>query len=363
MAIWLGQKFPKYTILHRSWNTTTLTYDAAVTVSAGTGSKTLTIYNASSPGELAPYSTPKLTAQLPVSPHAVIISYGHNSSSNTARADNYTLVRALRESHPFAAIIMTAQNPRATTDPDYTNGILRQQSNIDLAQSEGLGLINVMQAFLDNPNYATDWLDPDGLHPNAAGMQVWRNEVIKHIRDDSVTVPQGPISDNRSEVWIPAASFVAKTGSPVRVDTHDLGPYWALPPTGTTAIHTQVAVPPSWDHMSFYAKWLQTTTTGLTASNNAFRIVTSVRGFGPPGYATAPSAAPATTLGGLSASNPSANNNSPGVRTSNLGQTRPIGYGIGNILALEIKRLGDDTVVDVNPDEFRLLGVMAIRQS
>lgn len=365
-ALWLGVKYPAYTVLHRSWNTTSLNYDVATTVSTGTGTKTLTIFNASSPGELATYSTPKLAAQLPVAPHAVIISYGHNSSSATARPDNYALVRAIRESFPFTAIIMTAQNPRAQTDSDYNNGILRQQSNIDLAQSEGLGIINVMQAFLDNSNYATDWLDPDGLHPNAAGMQIWRNEVIKHFRDDSVTVPRGAYSDNISEIWIPASNFIAKSTvtAPVRVDTHDLGPYWTLPATGTSSIHTQFAVPPSWDHLNLYAKWMQIATSGFTAGNNVIRAAASVRGFGAPGYNNAPSTAATTGLTSIGTVNVVANNNAGGVgvKTSNLGFTRPIGYGLGNIMALEIKRFGDD-VSDTNTEEWRLLGIMAIRQS
>jgi hypothetical protein len=239
---WLATHYPAYTVLYRLWNDTTQGYDAVVTLQTGTGSKTLTIYNGSMPGGGGDYSTPRLAIQVPVAPHAIIMSYGRNSSASTARTQNYPLVRAIRESFPNAALVLTAQNPRATTETDYAGNNSRQQSNIDLAQGEGLGLINVFQRYLDNPTYSTDWVLPDGIHTTDAGSLIWRDEVIKHFRDDGVTVPSGP-RDHQSQLWIPAKSFELKSGSPVFASTNDLGPTWSFPATGTSVVHTSAAFP------------------------------------------------------------------------------------------------------------------------
>jgi len=364
-AQWLAAKYPAYTVLHRLWNDTNQNYDSATTVHTGTGTHTLTIYNGSMPGANADYSVSRLALQVPVIPQAIIISYGYNSSAVTYRPINYPLVRAIRESFPFAAIAITAQGPRVSSDPDYANGLLRQQSNIDLAQSEGLGLINVMQAFLDNPTYAADWLQVDGLHPNAAGMQVWRDEVVKHFRGDSVAMPLGPRSDNLSQVWIPAVDFVAKTGTPTRVDTNDAGPYWSLPNAGTTAIQALVSAPMGWDVVRFYAKWLQVTFTGFTGANNGIRVQVSNKGLGlNQGYNTAPASVPMSSL--VSIQGPltlgGSNTSVATARTSYLGYTNLIAAALGNPFAIEVKRLGDDAA-DTNADAWLLLGVMAVRQS
>lgn len=364
-AQWLAAKYPAYTVTHRLWNDTNQNYDAATTIQTGTGSKTLAIYNASTPGKYSDYSLPILAAQIPVTPHAVIISYGYNSTATTARTAQYPLVRAIRESFPFAAIVVTAQASRISSDSDYANNLLRQQSNIDLAASEGLGLINVLQAFLDNPTYAADWLQGDGLHPNTAGMLVWRDEVIKQFRDDAASLPLGPRSDNSSQLWIPASQFVLKSGSPSRVDTHDLGPYWSFPNAGTSIIHAQAAAPPSWDAVKFYAKWIQVANSGFTGSNNKIITQTSVRGFAAPGYNTAPSTAALSALtSSQGAVSLLANNvtNAAQVKTSYLGYANLIGASFGNVFALEVKRLGDDAL-DTDADAWLLLGVMALRQS
>jgi hypothetical protein len=80
VASWLASRYPAYTVLHRLWNDTNQNYDTATTVQTGNGSHTLTIYNASTPGMAANYSTARLGAQVPVTPTAFIINYGHNST-------------------------------------------------------------------------------------------------------------------------------------------------------------------------------------------------------------------------------------------------------------------------------------------
>lgn len=361
---YLAGKYPAYKVLHRLWNDTNQNYDAAVTIGNGAAARTLTIYNASTPGKLASYSTPILAAQLPVTPHAVIISYAHNSSATTARPDNYVLTRAVREMYPFAPIVLTAQNPRIATDADYANGLLRQQSVIDLAQSEGHGLINVLQTFLANPTYATDWLMADGLHPNTAGRQVWANEVARHLEITATAITPVDSRTELSKIWIPANHFILKSGTPTQTASAESGPQWSFPATGTAVIVGSIDLPSNWDQVKFYGLWGQTTFTGFTSANNVARMRLRYKGLGSPGYATAPSTAAATAaLGGTDVTFAANNGGALDVKkTSILATVAFRQYGYGTPVVLEVARMGDDAL-DTYADPMLLLGVMAVRAS
>lgn len=362
-AQWLAARFPAYTVVYRLWNDTNQNYDAAVTIQTGTGSRTLTIYNASTPGMAAGYSLTRIAAQIPVAPTAVIINYGHNSPSATLRSDNFQLVRAVREKYPNAVLALTAQNPRGAADANYADALIRQQINIDLAQSEGYGLINVFQTFLANPTYATDWLQGDNLHPNVTGSQKWAAEVQKHLAaDDTSVVPSGP-RPALDKVWLPASAMRLKSGTPTQVDTMDQGPLWSFATTGTNVVHGVLEVPSTWDVVNFYALWIQTTSTGFSPSNNVCRCRLRVKGLGDPGYATPPATAGIIAIAALPDVTLAANNaTAGGKKTTSLGQTKLQQFGYGSTFALEFSRLGDDAL-DNYSDPLLLLGIMAVRAS
>jgi lysophospholipase L1-like esterase len=363
VASWLASRYPAYTVLHWLWNDTNQNYDTPTTIQAGSGSHSLKIYNASTPGKLASYSTPILAAQLPIAPHAVIMNYGHNTTATTVRPDNLTLARAVREKYPYTTIVITAQNPRIPTDPDYGNGLLRQQSNIDLAQSEGFGLINILQAFLSNPNYATDWLQPDGLHPNSNGSIRWAQEVEKHLSDDDTTIVPYAGRAEHSRVWLPATALALKSGTPTRIDTNDQGPMWSFPTTGTAVVHGVVDLPSTWDFVNVYAVWTQTTSSGFTPSNNQCRVRTRVKGLGDPGFATAPSTAAILAITSLGDVTLAANNaTAGGKKVTLIGVAKMQSFSWGPTAAVEFQRLGDDAL-DNYIDPLLLLGIMFVRAS
>jgi lysophospholipase L1-like esterase len=179
-AQWLAGQFPAVTVLYRLWNDTNQNYDAATTVQTGTGSRTLTIYNGSTSGQNAAYSVTRIALQIPVTPHAITVSYGHNEGSTNGagyRPLLYALTRQLEDWFPTASLIVTAQNPRAATDANYSLDLSRAQATIELAATEGYGLVNATQAFLNTANYATTLLIGDGLHPNGAGSALWASLV------------------------------------------------------------------------------------------------------------------------------------------------------------------------------------------
>lgn len=367
----LGQKFPAWSIDYNLWNaldstdSPTAVYGSTRRIQTGTGFRVLTVYNASTPGALAAYSVTRLARQLPVAPHAVVLSYGHNSAGTTARNDVLPLTRLLQETYPAAPITLVAQNPRVSTDAGYAADLSRQQSIIDLAQGEGFGLINALQRFLASPTYAADWLNPDGLHPNPAGSDIWADEAFKHFRATaSSSVPQRstPALGRRE---FSALRFALKSGTPTRVDTNDVGPTWSFPTTGTSIIHGMLEdIPPGWDRVNFYALWYQITGTGFTTSNNTARIRTRVKPLGAPGYDTAPQTAASLAMTSLGDVNLAANNAATYVKkTTFLGYANLIGYGwTGGPITLELQRLGDDAA-DNYIDPLLLLGIAAIRQS
>lgn len=363
VAAWLAARYPAYTVLHRLWNETGVNYDAATTIQTGTGSKTLTIYNASTSGKNATYSTPLLASQLPVAPHAVILNYGHNSGVSVVRADNYTLIRAIREKYPFATVVLTAQNPRGPADAGYADSLTRGHVNIALAQEEGLGLINVFQAFLSNPTYTADWLLGDLLHPNTAGSARWAQEVQKHLVDDeSSLVPRGP-APALDRLWLPAAAMTVKSGAGTRVDTNDAGPLLSFPTTGTTIVHGVLDAPSTWDSVDFYALWVQTTASGFSPSNNVCRCRLRIKGLGDPGYITAPSTGATIGFTALADVTLAANNVVlGGKKVTRLGQSKLQAFGLGSTFTLEFSRLGDDAL-DNYIDPLLLLGIMAVRSS
>jgi hypothetical protein len=114
----------------------------------------------------------------------------------------------------------------------------------------------------------------------------------------------------------------------------------------------------------FYAKWLQVTASGFTGSNNVARVQIATKGFGAPGYNTTPSTNPASALTSTQGPVTMGANNSAitSVKTTYLGYSSIISFGLGNPLALEVKRLGDDAG-DTYADPWVLLGVMGLRQT
>lgn len=264
LAQYLGSLFATHSVIYRLWNDGTQTYDAPVTIQTGSGARTLSVYNASTPGQTANYSFTRLAIQIPVTPNLVITSYAYNSPQTGIlyRPLHYQLCRDIQLRWPLCDIINTAQPPMATSQADALNHINRTQAVLEMSSHEGHGVVNVMQRFLDYGNYTADLVSGDGVHPTAAGMDIWVGEIQRHFRVDSLVVPQGP-RPQVDTIWKAAPELVAHEGAPTLAVISDIA-CWALDPATRESVSTTLVIPSHWATWDMYAVW--TTAAGSTSS-------------------------------------------------------------------------------------------------
>lgn len=117
----------------------------------------------------------------------VLLNYGHNEGTINdwlvARHNTYGkymgVLAEIQSTLPFADIVIIAQNPQsANVYQGRRKAVLR-----DLAARTGHGFVDVHQAFLDyGATWAADLLLGDGVHPTAAGYQIWLNEIMRSFK-------------------------------------------------------------------------------------------------------------------------------------------------------------------------------------
>jgi hypothetical protein len=166
--------------------------------------------------------------------------------------------------------MVTAQNPMGVGVGDYALDLLRARAVIGLAATEGYGLVNILQTFLNNPSYDADWLNPaDHLHPSDAGSIVWANEVIKHLSSSTAVVARAPQA-KRDTVWVPASAFAAfstgMTAAPTGAVVNDSAYMWGFPASQLSSVIADVSLPTHWTTFDAYLLWCVASTTGKTAS-------------------------------------------------------------------------------------------------
>ena len=173
----LAAQWPRWTVQYRLWNDGATSYDAPVTIQAGTGSRTLTIYNAS----VAGYSTYSWqaaradTAIYALDPVLTVISLGHNEGTQdtTWRSQYLGLTESITARLQNTSLLLIGQNPAS----DNTYQQQRNAIYLQIAARRGYGFIDVCQAFLDaDPTLAS--LLADTKHPNATGSALWRDTVL-----------------------------------------------------------------------------------------------------------------------------------------------------------------------------------------
>lgn len=229
-----------------------------------------TVWNASTSGKACAYSQTRLTLQLPAHPDLTIISYGHNEAGNDVRPQYLQLVRSVMDLWPRTSFAFTMQNARANTTSSYKQGLLKNRSIAALAANLGVDLIDVTSAYLAYPNYSTaliDWGDGLGLHPNAAGQQVWAGVVQKALLEKNAP-PVAPATQRAPQrVWVPASAFIAAEGSPV-LGIVNGGPAWALDQATQMSVTTTADIPNDWLTFNVYAVWNTAAASGFTGSTN-----------------------------------------------------------------------------------------------
>lgn len=215
LATKLGVDFPAFTVSYKLWDTGTNNYGAATTVQTGTGSYTLTFYNASVAGATAMkftgayFATAVRPAAMGQDPDLVMLSYGHNGSNQSERQIAMTGVMSALVSRylPFTPVILIGENP-VTTDNSMTEKVRLFRS---LAAEMNYGWIDVHAYFIQ---YAVPLANYyiDTVHPNAAGSALWANCVHQAFKFNRNAVSGAPNSTlNRGPAYV-ADSYAAFAG-------------------------------------------------------------------------------------------------------------------------------------------------------
>lgn len=253
LALWLADLFPAVTVSYRLWSDAAQDYDAALILQTGTGPHTLHIYNGSHPGAGYNYSfasavpTTRFFRMLPVTPDTVVISYGYNSNTPTYRQQQLELSRWVLGNFPGAEYVATSQPPKATADADAPLHLSRQQDTRDVALSEGWGLVDATQAFIDFGDYDELIDATDHIHPTPQGSQVWFQEVRAYFGDRAQRQQPALVGTSDDRRLIPATAFTSYFGSPaLGFPAGIITPMWAFDAAAEEMIAALVDLPPSW---------------------------------------------------------------------------------------------------------------------
>lgn len=176
-AQWLGTQYPAHSVSYRLFNNGTNVYGAATTISTGSGSNTIRIWNACV-GGTAPVSlmlAPKYAAAVEaISPNLIIWNYGHNLNSgygpNILSLDSaYSpWMERVQATHPSAQIAVFSQNPDRD-DNLYAPRYAMLQSMA--ADKPGLTLLDSYAKFIAAGKSPA--LYSDNIHPSASGTQLY----------------------------------------------------------------------------------------------------------------------------------------------------------------------------------------------
>lgn len=273
----IAAMFPAYTVVYKLWSDGGQAYDAGTILHTGTGTLngggpfTLTFYNGGVGGTTAGYPNTNITrfnAMIPVAPDLIFVNYSHNSSGATGdfyRSVHYPILRNIQATFPKAGIVSIAQNPRASTDAEFTNGLNRCSVVKTLSANEGIGIVNVTDAYLATPNYASTLLVGDGIHPSDAGMALWAGRVMAHLRASLSLVgrtPQAP----KSRIFIPAKQLDISLGSPALVNANN-SPAWSLPADADSGVSAMFEIPSNWLRYGVYIIWTTQSETQPSGQN------------------------------------------------------------------------------------------------
>lgn len=187
----IAEDFPAYTFNYRLYNVSNVNYDAAVTLRTGTGPYTLTIWNASAPGQDTQFfigSRRQSTVMaVGASPELIIVNHGHNEYALGAnsiaqvapiwRGRMLSLITMLRQYYPIAPICLMLQNPGVTYATDQTR---RAEEYERVAALAGCGVIDTLTPALAIGNVSLTL--PDGIHPNTDGSILQRDVAYRAFR-------------------------------------------------------------------------------------------------------------------------------------------------------------------------------------
>jgi lysophospholipase L1-like esterase len=120
--------------------------------------------------------------QSPIYSDVFMISYAHNQGGTSDYDVQYpAFIDQILTKYPIATVIPSTQNPQTldgrtqaqVTRHEYLNNVIAKT-----ASSKNLNLIDAFGAFVKADDNSTN-IDPDGVHPTAAGSLLWSNTALR----------------------------------------------------------------------------------------------------------------------------------------------------------------------------------------
>lgn len=191
----IATKYPTHTVKYVMWDHPNTTWAAPVTVSVGTGTKTIWFYNGSRPGAVAGYWTGNrfIYAFNGLEFDVIFTNFGLNvpTSINAQQEQHAEHLFTLRNAQPRADLISCIQ------PIDYSlldRNPVRAEGQKLVNKLYGIRTVDVMRKFLDlvastGGDY-TPWYI-DSLHPSAAGSIEWAKlttSALLTVKGDSATL-------------------------------------------------------------------------------------------------------------------------------------------------------------------------------
>lgn len=193
----LAADWPTHTVIFHPWDTTGNVWGTDMTVSTGTGARTIHFWNAAFTGTRLEQFMGEYWSTVVVNnqPDLVFMNYGLNDGSTDVNGATYyarnrahTFTESITESVPGAAVIILTQNERI----DVSNSVtaIRASAYAKAAQQTGHGLIDVRQAFIDDSRGLAALLNGDNLHPNNAGSDLIADTIYASFKYNPSITPR-----------------------------------------------------------------------------------------------------------------------------------------------------------------------------
>lgn len=151
---------------------------------AATAAQTLRVFNGSMSGSRLTYQADRLALMLPSAPDLVLISSCHNygtTEPGTYVDEVETFVEQVLDLHPEAGVAVSSQNPQKAPAANPSGHHRRLAALRPVVLRHGWGYIAAFEAFRAQADKGDSMIAADGVHPVAAGSQLWRDAALRYI--------------------------------------------------------------------------------------------------------------------------------------------------------------------------------------
>lgn len=194
----INNRFPRWSVSYRKWTDGAPGSYSAATVTAGSGSRTVNIWNGSIAGKTWTYALqdsrigPILGDIADID--TIIFAHGHNEAQSATyqlRDKAVVSIETARLRSPGASVVLLSQNPLGNYPgmSEYRADIYRK-----IASERGYGFIDICQTFYNNGYPSNPIVGADNTHPTAAGHAIWANEIMRHLSGSDTYLQSIPVA-------------------------------------------------------------------------------------------------------------------------------------------------------------------------